>query len=303
MPARILILSIVLFAVAAMAQSKPTAAPAKAKTPSVVPSTTEKAPSAGEVNEFLRRMFGYDPTVTWTIQAILPTDAPGVTHIVATIGQQPRPIHLYTLPGGKFAAVGDMIPFGADPFAPVRYTLAARAQGVARGPADAIVTLVEFSDLQCPFCRSAQPIIDRLVAESPGTRLVFQQFPLPMHSWAMQAAAYAECAARQKLAAFSGFINAVYEDQANITDANVAEKLAGIAPPIGLDSKQLATCAASPAIIQRIQRSIALGKSVGVNSTPTLFINGRKVTGIADLPYEHLKALVAFEAAEARKQK
>ncbi len=293
----LLILCILAFALPSRAQVKHQALPAKAK-PATAP-----LPSPEEVNEFLRRMFGYDATVTWTIQAIIPAEAPGVAHIVATIGQQPRPIHLYALPGGKFAVVGDLVPFGPDPFAPVRTTLVAQAKGVARGPATAVVTLVEFSDLQCPFCRSAQPIIDRLVADVPGTRLVFQPFPLPMHAWAMKAAAYAECVAQQKPAAFWGFINGVYDDQANITDANLDAKLAGIATAAGADAQQVAACADTPAIQQRIQHSIELGKSVGVNATPTIFINGRKVTGIADLPYEHLKALVEFEAAEARKQK
>jgi protein-disulfide isomerase len=302
MKLRNLILCFVLFAIAAMAQSKPAAAPAKAKTSSAVPSTTAGAPSADEVNEFLRRMFGYDPSLTWTVQAIIPTEAPGVTHIVATIGQPPRPIHLYAVPGGKFAIAGDMIPFGADPFAATRATLAEQAKGVSRGPANAIVTVVEFSDLQCPFCRGAQPIIDRLVAET-GARLVFQPFPLPIHPWALKAAAYAECAAQQKHDSFWGFINGVYEDQSNINDANLDAKLAGIATAAGGNAKQIATCAATSAVNSRIQQSIELGKSVGVGSTPTIFINGRKVTGLADLPFEHLKALVEFEAAESSKQK
>lgn len=258
-------------------------------------------PTPAEVNEFLRRMFGYDSKVTWSIQGIVPGDGPGVAHVVAIINGQ-QAIHLYVLPEGRFAVVGDSIPFGADPFAPVRTVLAAKAAGPHRGPAIATVTLVEFSDLQCPFCRSAQPIIDRLVSDLPDAKLIFQPFPLPMHKWAMKAASYAECVKRQKTAAFWDFVNGVYGDQANINDANVDVKLRAIATAAGVDAAKVATCAEAPDVYLTIQRSIDLGKSVGVNATPTLFINGRKISSIADLPYEHLKAMVEFEAAEARKK-
>ncbi|HUR36660.1 MAG TPA: thioredoxin domain-containing protein [Terriglobales bacterium] len=298
------------FSVPAFAQAhktKSTAVPPKTVAPAVAKgeaSAPAAGPSEDEAKEFLRRMFGYDPNVTWTIQGISPTDAPGVSHVVAmaNIGGQPRPFHLYVLPGGKFAAVGDLIPFGADPFAPVREALASKGKGVKRGPATAPVTLVEFSDLQCPFCRSAQPIIDRLVAEVPSAKLIFQPFPLNIHPWAMKAASYAECAARQKPEAFWTFVNGVYDDQANITDADVDAKLQGIAAAAGVDGAKVSTCAGAPDVYQRIQQSIELGKSVGVGSTPTLFINGRKITGIADIPYEQLKAMVEFEVAESQKK-
>lgn len=294
--------TLLLFLTLAATAQTPAKAKAKPASPPPAPSAAPM-PTAAEVNEFLRRMFGYDPNVTWKVQGVAPTDVPGVAHVVATIGAQSRPIHLYALPGGKFAVVGDLLPFGPDPFAPVRASLATQAKGVQRGSASAVVTVVEFSDLQCPFCRTAQPIIDRLIADMPETRLIFQPFPLPNHDWAMLAAAAAECAGRQKPDAFWIFINGVYADQANITRANLAEKISTIATTAGVDAKQLATCAATPAITQRIQQSIELGKLVGVNSTPTLFINGRKLTGISDIPYEQLKAIIAFEAAEARKQK
>ena len=294
------ILCLTLLSTAQTRKAKPAAAPAKPTA-----AAESRLPTQAEVNEFLRRMFGYDPNVTWTIQGIVPADSPGVAHVaaLANIGSQQRPIHLYVMPDGKFAVVGDYIPFGTDPFGPVRSALAAKAKGAQRGPASAPVTLVEFSDLQCPFCRSAQPIIDRLAGDIPDAKLVFQPFPLPMHKWAMRAASYAECAARQKPEAFWEFVNGVYDGQASITDANVEAKLAEVAASAGVDAAKTAACAEGPDIYLRIQQSIELGKSVGVNSTPTLFINGRKITGIADLPYAQLKAMVEFEVAEARKGK
>jgi protein-disulfide isomerase len=265
------------------------------------PTTSPALPTDGEVSEFLRRMFGYDPNVQWKVQSITPGEAPGVAHVVAILNNQ-RAIHLYVLPGKKFAMVGEPIPFGSDPFAPLRSTVA-NGKGIGRGPAGAAVTIVEFSDLQCPFCKNAQPIIDRLAAEVPGVRLVFQPFPLPMHDWAMQAAVYGDCVGQQKPGAFWEFVNAVYADQANITQQNASQKLQGLAASAGVDAGQVSVCAEGSDVRARIEASIALGKSVGVNATPTIFINGRKVQGITDVPFEQLKAMVEFEVAEAAKQK
>lgn len=293
-----IIFTLLLLTLSAFAQTtKPAVSPAK------VPPAAATVVTEAQVNEFLRRMFGFNAGLTWTVQAILPTDAAGVTHVVATIGGQPRPIHLYVLPGGKFAVAGEMVPFGTDPFAPTRDTLAAKAKGTERGPATAAITLVEFSDLQCPFCRNAQPVIDKLVAEIPEARLIFQPFPLPNHDWARKAASYAECAGKQKPQAFWDFVNEVYNEQARITAQNADEKFSQIATGLGLVSAALTTCVESPEVYQRIEQSIGLGKAVGVTSTPTLFINGRRVVGITDQPYEQLKAIVLFELEESKKKR
>ncbi len=71
------------------------------------------------------------------------------------------------------------------------------------------VTVVEFSDLQCPHCKEAQPNLDRLAAEDKNARIVFQNFPLPMHDWAMKAASYADCVARSSPDAFWKFVESI----------------------------------------------------------------------------------------------
>jgi protein-disulfide isomerase len=294
---------VLLSAAWAVAQtSAPAAKPAAPKTGPTVAAKPASLPTEAEVNEFFRHMFGFDPNTSWTIQAIVPGDAPGVAHVVATIAGQQRPTNLYILPGGKFAVVGDAIPFGADPFAPLRAILNTKAKGPTRGPAAATVTIVEFSDLQCPFCRSAQPTIDRLTSDFPNVRLVFQPFPLTMHKWALKAASYAECVHRQRPAAFWDFINGVYDGQATVTEANADAKLAAAATAAGVDAPKAAACAEQPDVYLAIQRSLDFGKSIGVNSTPTLYLNGRKISNIGDLSYEQLKAMLQFEISEAGKK-
>ena len=92
--------------------------------------------------------------------------------------------------------VGEIIPFGKQPFEQSRLELQKKVTGPTRGPANAPVLLVEFSDLQCPHCKEANPTIERLLNEDPNVRFVFQNFPLPSHNWALKAAAYSDCVGR-----------------------------------------------------------------------------------------------------------
>jgi len=258
-----------------------------------------ETPSQETVNSFMHHMFGQDPKITWKIVDIIPTSAPGVSHVGVTVGNQPT--EFYVMPGGKVAIVGDLIPFGSDPFAPARQGLANNAKGFHRGSSSPAVQLVEFSDLQCPHCKEGQPIIDRLMADEGNAQLVFQPFPLPMHPWAETAARFAECVGEQKAQAFWPFVQSVYDAQADITEADAASRLTGLATKAGVDGAAAATCSAKPETNARVEASKALGRKLGVNSTPTLFVNGRKLTGLKEIPYESLKAIVEFEAKESGK--
>ncbi|MGA7289463.1 MAG: thioredoxin domain-containing protein, partial [Terriglobales bacterium] len=168
--------------------------------------------------------------------------------------------------------------------------------GPAKGPEKAAVTIVEFSDMQCPHCAKAAPGIEQLLAQEPEAHFVFQNFPLPMHDWADKAAEYVDCVGRASNDVVWKFIQKVFDDQANITASNADEKLKAIATAAGADGGQIAACAAKGDTIARVQTSLALGKSVGVTGTPTLFVNGRNVPGGA--PVELLKKIVDFEASQ-----
>jgi protein-disulfide isomerase len=250
----------------------------------------------------MKRMFGFNPQVTWKIVDISPSEIPGVARVLVNIGGQPQATQFYVMPGGQFAMVGEVIPFGADPFAPARDKLDAEARGPSRGEQTAPVALVEFSDLQCPYCKNAQPIIDKLIAESPNAKLIFQAFPLPMHPWAMKAAEYADCVAQQNQDAFWKFINSVYDAQADITEASADEKLKSLATAAGVDAAKVSACSTQPDTAARIEKSMDLGREVGVTGTPTLFINGRKVQNIANTPLDQLKAMINFEAGQSAKK-
>ncbi|MCU1307088.1 MAG: oxidoreductase [Acidobacteriaceae bacterium] len=279
--------------------AKPPAKVAVAKTAETPDSSL---PTNAVVDSFMRRMFGYNPAVTWKVVDISPSEIPGIARVLVTIGGQPQATQFYVVPGGQFAMVGEVIPFGADPFASARTKLDAEVGGPSRGAQNAPVTLVEFSDLQCPYCKTAQPIIDKLIAESANAKLIFQAFPLPMHPWAKKAAEYADCVAQQNQGAFWKFINSVYDAQSDITEATADEKFKSLATAAGVDAAKASACSTQPGTAARIEKSMDLGKEVGVSGTPTLFINGRKVQSIANTPIEQLKAMIDFEATQSAKK-
>jgi len=253
-------------------------------------------PTEETVNSFMQQTFGYDPSVTWKIASIKPSLAAGMSEVVVIVGnsQGQQVTTFYVTGDGKHALVGDMIPFGARPYQETRDTLEKGLNGVARGPADAKVTIVEFSDLQCPHCKDAQPVLDKLLMDEPGAKFVFQQFPLASHNWAGKAAAYADCIGRTNKDAFWKFVQKTFDEQNNITESNADEKLTAFADEAGAKGADAAACAAKPDTKTRLDQSVALGTSVGVTGTPTVYINGRRIANVNGLPYEILKNLVEY---------
>lgn len=281
--------------------AKASAAPSKAAAaPAATPAADDKVqlPSEATVSAFLRSMFGYDQNLAFRVASIKPTDAAGISEATVVVntpkGQQVT--KLYITRDGEHAILGDLIPFGADPFAKDRAELERNVFGPTKGAKDATITLVEFGDLQCPACKQAQPSIEKLLVDVPNTRLVFQNFPLEqIHPWAGQAARYVDCLQRSNNDATWTFITAVYSHQGEITEANVTEKLNNYVRMAKGDPAAIAACASKPETAARIKKSVDLGNSIGITSTPTLFINGRRLGNLNGIPYETLKAMAQFE--------
>src|SRR5436305_6308750 len=295
---RLKVLALVLtLSIITAAQQKPAA---KTKTKSgdqLGTHATANLPSEEDVNSFLHETFGYDPALTWKIAGIRPSQAAGLVEVTVQISgpQGQGEQKFFVTEDGKHAVVGDVIPFGAHPFDRTRELLGKKVTGPARGPASAPVEIVEFSDLQCPHCKEAAPTIEKLLTENPNIHFVFQNFPLPMHNWAMKAAEYADCVGRSSTDAFWKYISIVYAGQSDITAENADQKLTELADSSGVNGKDVAACAGKPETQSRVEASVNLGKSVDVNATPTLFINGRPV-GVNGNNYDVLKQIVDFAA-------
>ncbi len=160
-------------------------------------------------------------------------------------------------------------------FEPMRVEVAA-AGYPARGPASAPVTIVEFSDFQCPFCSRITPTLEQVVTKYGNkVRLVFRQFPLPMHPNAAKAAEASLCANEQ--GKFWEMHDAMFKDQAGLAVDGLKSKAAGIA---GLNAANFNSCLDSGKETQAVQSDMKAGTKAGVNGTPAMFVNGRFISGV-----------------------
>jgi protein-disulfide isomerase len=151
------------------------------------------------------------------------------------------------------------------------------------GPANAPVAIVEFGDFQCPDCRMEAPILHHDLTEAFGgkVRVYFKNFPLEsIHPWARAAAIAGRCVYRQGNAPFWKFYDWIYENQEQISPDDLNSKILSWAGQNGLDTVKLGHCIDTKATEPEVDRSIAEGRELGVQGTPTLFINGRKIGGL-----------------------
>ena len=263
---------------------------------------TAPSPTVDTVNAFLKSLWGYDSNRIWRVEAIQTTAAPNVSKVVVFVSDKTpnakvQPTAFFVTPDGKHAVAGDVVvPFGATPFADLRKTLQARADGATRGATSKDLMLVEFSDMQCPHCKDAQSTMDQLVKDFPNARVVYQSFPLvDLHPFAFKAAAYGYCIQKQKNDAFFIYSAAVFDAQAALTPETGDETLKNAVTKAGLDQAAVDACAATPAIKDQVNASIKLAQDVGVEQTPMLAVNGHLLP-LAGIPYETLKNIISYQA-------
>ncbi len=149
----------------------------------------------------------------------------------------------------------------------------------ARGPASAPVTIVEFSDFHCPYCKAVTPTLTQLLARYPDTvRLVYRDFPIDsLHPQARRAAEAARCAHDQ--GKFWTYHDLIFAGPPEADDA----RLTGYARQAGLDLPTFERCLASGTHTGAVQRDVEHARRLGVDGTPTFFINGQLLTGAQPL--------------------
>ena len=264
---------------------------------------TAASPTKDAVNAFLQASWGYDDSRMWQVQAILKTPVEGISKVVIYVGdkngkQKPSALQFFALADGKHIIAGDeIIPFGEHPYAEYRAQVQQHADGPYRGSATKDLELVEFADFQCPHCKDAQANMDKLAVDFPKARIVFENYPLPQHPAAANAAAYGVCVAKQGGSnAFFTFSSAVFESQDGLTSADGATlTLNSAVTKAGLDPAKIAACATTPETKAAVEASIKLARDLSINQTPTLVVNGRHIP-LGGVPYETLKQIIDYQA-------
>jgi len=160
------------------------------------------------------------------------------------------------------------------------------------GPADAAITIIEFGDFQCPSCKKwHDQVLEPLLANYPSQiRFVYRDFPLTsIHSGAEPAAEAADCAGEQ--GSYWPFYQALYSMKYNLT----GESFQQYASELGLDTQAFAECLTDKRYETEVMGDFNYAVNLGVNSTPTTFINGIPVVGAQ--PYEVFKQIIEMELA------
>ena len=186
--------------------------------------------------------------------------------------------------------------FGVDYLLdPLRFEVAADGFA-ARGEPDAAVTIVEFSDFECPFCVRVQPTLERVMEQYAGrVRLVYRHFPLTsIHPQAWKAAEASLCAGEQDR--FWEYHDVLFAEQHAMTVPDLKEK----ARRIGLAGAEFDACLDSGRHSEAVRKDLLAGTAAGVSGTPAFFVNGRFLSGA--VPYDHFAELIDDEVARMESQ-
>jgi protein-disulfide isomerase len=251
---------------------------------------------AAKIERQLRATYKLPPEAPVVIGPLAPSpEWPGFDAFTVTIGEGDRKQEFpFLLAKDQKSIVRvNRIELSADPYGDVMRKIDVRGRPV-RGAKQSKVVLVAYDDLQCPFCTMMHQILFPELLKEYGDRVTFiyKDFPLPNHAWANHAAVDANCLAAQNQDAYWNFVDSVHASQREINGKATQElrlaELDRIAMQQGTDHKLDAASLQACVKAQNdaaIKASVHEGESIGVDSTPTLFINGEEMSGgVAPLP-------------------
>jgi len=223
------------------------------------------------------------PGVTFTVSKYEDAGIPGWRKgtMVVSLGQQSQNISFYVTADGHWAFRGDLVDLTVDPLKQIMSRISLDHQP-ERGPRDAKVTIVEYSDFQCPFCARVYATLENDVLKAYGdkVRFVFKNFPLSsIHPWAGDAALASECAFQQGNDQFWAVYNGLFSKQGDITKENLKDRAGEIARDAGLDVPRFQECFDGRKAQDAVDANVHEASALGVNSTPTFFVNGRRLSG------------------------
>lgn len=181
----------------------------------------------------------------------------------------------------RFLVVGGIFNMRIDPVERARKMIKLTDQP-SEGPANAPVTVVEYADLECPMCAQEHKFImtDLLPRYGNKVRVVFKEFPLvTIHTWSYTAAIANECAYQIDPSKFAAYRSIIFDHQTSITAVTARDLLLYYGQEVGLDRLKLAACLDSKASLPRVEAGMKEGKELGVDRTPTFFINGQIFIG------------------------
>ena len=254
------------------------------------------------IEAYLRNLYAFGPEVKVVVTAPKETPIPGLLEAIVEvkIGDNTENAKFYVSKDGKYLVRGEVSELGRDPLAENRAAIQMK-DAPSLGDPKAVVTLVEYSDFECPVCRTLHDVLRGMLPNYRQVRVVFKDFPLEtLHPWARTAALAGRCAYQQDPAAFWKMYDAIYDNQEIISAENAWTKMSDFAGQAGLNADTFRGCMAGPEAAAAVDASRANGQQLEVNSTPTIFVNGRRLVG-ADAHL--LEQYIQYEIAQQKSAK
>ena len=274
--------ALTLFLILAFGTIAPPARAQQAQPATVGASAGATSPTQKSIEAYLRHLYAFGPDVQLVVGPPKPTPIEGLleSNIDLTIDGNKQAVKFYVSKDGKFLFQGELSDITKDPLAQNRAQIQMN-DAPSLGDPKAPVTLVEYSDFECPVCRNLHDALRGLLPNYAGKiRVVFKDYPIEqLHPWARTAAIAGRCAYQQDPKAFWKMYDFIYDNQEIISAANAWTKMMDYAGQSGVDAAAFKTCMASPEAGAAVNASRANGQLLDVNSTPTVFVNGRRIVG------------------------
>jgi len=274
--------ALTLFLIFSFSTLAPGAQAQQAQSATSAATTSAPSPTQKNIEAYLRHLYAFGPDVLLVVGTPRETLVEGLleTTIDLTISGNKETVKFYVSKDGKFLFRGELSDMTKDPLAENRAQMQLN-DAPSLGDPKAAVTLVEYSDFECPVCRNLHDVLRGMLPNYAGkVRLVFKDFPLEqLHPWARTAAIAGRCAYQQNPKAFWKMYDFIYDNQEIISAANAWTKMMDFAGQSGLDNDTFKSCMAGPEAAAAVNASRANGQQLDVNSTPTVFVNGRRMVG------------------------
>jgi protein-disulfide isomerase len=252
-----------------------------------VPALIAQAPNQPAVHEkiirYIRGRFNIPDAVKVTITDLRDSAYPDFFETTVTLddGKAKQSQPLFVSKNMRYLVEGNIFNLAGDPREEMRRLISLRDQPT-QGPASAPVTLVEYSDLECPVCAHLQEELETDIIPKYGDKLrvVFKEFPLVnIHDWALTGAIAAQCAYQIDPSRYVAYRSAIYKNQVTITGEHARDMLLHLGAEAGVDNLKLAACIDSKDSLSRVDANKQEGEALGISQTPTTFINGRIIVG------------------------
>lgn len=252
-----------------------------------VPALVAQAPNQPAVHEkiirYVHARFNIPDSDKVTMTDLRESAYPDYFETTVTVddGKNKQSQPLFVSRNLHYMVEGSIFNLEGDPHEEIRKLISLKDQP-AQGPANAPVTLVEYSDLECPVCAHLQEELETDIVPKYGDKLrvVFKEFPLvTIHDWALTGAIAAQCAYQIDPSNYVDFRSVIYKNQESLNGDHARDMLLHLGAQAGIDNLKLAACIDSRGSLSRVEANMREGEALGVTQTPTSFINGRIIVG------------------------